>query len=169
MAPPTALLESDARQPAWTDSGAPAADRADGARPRQGRLVLFAAVTTTVALLFRYGYSFGLFDQTVYSLRGIALADPSAFRSDWFARTVPQPHWLFDVVTYLGTRLGVLPAVYLAYWLAGILAFAVGSVWLTRRFLPDRPALAAALGPIVVLGPANLLGSTTPLVWFADP
>jgi hypothetical protein len=169
MASPTALLESDARQPASTDSGAPAADRADGARPGQGRLVLFAAVTTTVALLFRYGYSFGLFDQTVYSLRGIALADPSAFRSDWFARTVPQPHWLFDVVTYLGTRLGMLPAVYLAYWLAGILAFAVGSVWLTRRFLPDRPALAAALGPIVVLGPANLLGSTTPLVWFADP
>jgi hypothetical protein len=169
MAFPSTLLENDARQPAPPGSGAPVADRANGERRGQWRLVMFAAVTTTVALLFRYGYSFGLFDQTVYSLRGIALADPSAFRFDWFARTVPQPHWLFDAFTYLGARLGLLPAVYLAYWLAGILAFAVGSVWLTQRFLPDRPALAAALGPLVVLGPATLLGSTTPLVWFADP
>jgi len=169
MASPTALLESDARPPTRPGSGAPGVHPSDRSRPGQVRLVLLAAVTTTVALLFRYGYSFGLFDQTVYSLRGIALADPSAFRNDWFARTVPQPHWLFDVITYLGTRLGMLPAAYLAYWLAGILAFATGSVWLTRRFLPDRPALAAALGPIVILGPATLLGSTTPLVWFADP
>ena len=86
-----------------------------------------------------------------------------------FARTVPQPHWLFDVVTFLGAKLGVLPWVYLIYWLAGVAAFAVGSVWLTQRFLPGRPALAAALGPLVVLGPATILGSTTPLLWFADP
>jgi hypothetical protein len=131
--------------------------------------VLFASVTTTVALLFRYGYSFGLFDQTVYSLRGIALADPSAFRSDWFARTVPQPHWLFDAITFVGSRLGILPWVYLGYWLAGIAVFALASVWLTQRFLPERPALAAVLGPLVVLGPEKILGSTTPLLWFADP
>lgn len=169
MASPTALLEGDAAQASRPDPGAPAPDRADEARRQQGRLILFAAFTTTIALLFRYGYSFGLFDQTVYSLRGIALADPNAFRHDWFARTVPQPHWLFDAVTYAGARLGVLPAVYLAYWLAGIVAFAVGAVWLTRRFLPDRPALAAVLGPLLVLGPEKILGSTTPLLWFADP
>jgi uncharacterized protein DUF6798 len=169
MAPPTTLLESGATRPTLAERDAPAAGRVGDARPRQGWCVVLATVTTTVALLFRHGYRFGLFDQTVYSVRGIALADPSAFRYDWFARTVPQPHWLFDVITYLGTRLGILPGVYLAYWLAGILAFAIGSAWLTRRFMPDCPGLAAALGPIVVLGPSALLGSTTPLLWFADP
>jgi len=54
---------------------------------------VLATATTALALLLRYGYSFGLYDQTVYSLRGIALADPSAYAADWFARSVPQPHW----------------------------------------------------------------------------
>src|SRR5688572_32293861 len=105
-------------------------------------LIAAATFTTAVAILFRYGYSFGLFDQTVYSLRGIALADPGAFAQDWFARTVPQPHWLFDVLTYVGTRLGALPAIYLLYWLSGIVVFAVGSVWLAERFLPRNAAWA---------------------------
>src|SRR5918999_1265279 len=105
MASPSTLLESDTRRPALPGSGAPVADRADAERRGQWRLVLFATLTTTVALLFRYGYSFMLFDQTVYSLRGIALADPSAYRFDWFTRTVPQPHWLFDAITYLGALL----------------------------------------------------------------
>jgi hypothetical protein len=131
--------------------------------------VTLATVTTALSILFRYGYSFGLFDQIVYSVRGIALADPDAFARDWFAQTVPQPHWLFDAVTFAGTRLGILPWVYLAYWLAGIAAFALASVWLTQRYLPHRPVLAALLGPLVVLGPEKILGSTTPLLWFADP
>ena len=149
-----------------------AADPRPGDGPldtRRTMLIAATTFTTAVAILFRYGYSFGLFDQTVYSLRGIALADPDAFAQDWFARTVPQPHWLFDVLTYVGTRLGTLPAIYLLYWLSGIVVFAVGSVWLAERFLPRNAAWAAALGPLVVLGPSKLLGTTTPLLWFANP
>jgi hypothetical protein len=169
MAPPTALLESGGTTPVLPEPPAASADAVTGRGPSPAWCVLLSTATTALAILFRYGYSFGLFDQTVYSLRGIGLADPSAFRHDWFARTVPQPHWLFDVVTYLGARAGILPWAYLVYWLAGLAAFAVGSVWLAQRFLPDRPGLAAALGPVVVLGPATILGSTTPLLWFADP
>ena len=130
---------------------------------------LLATATTALAIVFRSGYSFGLFDQTVYSVRGIALADPGAYAADWFARSVPQPHWLFDAVTYLGTRLGILTGVYFVYWLAGIAAFGLASVWLVDRFLPGRRALSLALGPLVAIGPTVLLGSTTPLLWFADP
>lgn len=169
MAPPTALLKSPETNPVQPGSAASSAASVTRRGPRAGWCVLLSTFTTVLAILFRHGYSFGQFDQTVYALRGIALADPSAFRYDWFARTVPQPHWLFDVITFLGARLGILPGVYLAYWLAGVVAFSVGSVWLARRFLPDRTALAAALGPIVVLGPTAVLGSTTPLLWFANP
>jgi uncharacterized protein DUF6798 len=130
---------------------------------------LLATATTALAILLRSGYSFGLYDQAVYSLRGIALADPSAYARDWFARSVPQPHWLFDAVTYLGTRFGILPAVYLVYWLAGIAVFGLASVWLVDRFLPGRRAFSLALGPLVAIGPTAVLGSTTPLLWFANP
>ena len=140
----------------------------DGRRSTVGYAVL-ATATTALAILLRSGYSFGLYDQTVYSLRGIALADPSAYASDWFARSVPQPHWLFDAITFLGARFGILPAVYLVYWLAGIAVFGLASVWLIDRFVPGRRALSLALGPLVAIGPAAVLGSTTPLLWFANP
>ncbi|HET9772011.1 MAG TPA: hypothetical protein VFS16_14050, partial [Acidimicrobiia bacterium] len=136
---------------------------------RTAHYVLLATATTTLAIVLRSGYTFGLFDQIVYAVHGIALADPTAFANDWFARSVPQPHWLFDALTYLGARFDVLPVVYLVYWLAGIAVFAVGSVWLVDRFLPGRRSLSLALGPLVALGPAGALGSTTPLLWFADP
>jgi len=131
--------------------------------------VLAASATTLVAILVRWGYTFGYFDQTVLSLRGIALADPHAFRSDWFTQSVPQPHWFFDIVTYLGERVGLLPWVYLAYWLAGIVAFGTGAVWLAERFLPGRRAAAALMGPLAALAPQAVLGSSGPLVWFAIP
>jgi hypothetical protein len=137
-------------------------------RPRLAQ-VLTASVTTLVAIVLRWGYTFGYFDQTVLSVRGIALADPHGFRSDWFTQSVPQPHWFFDVVTYIGERIGLLPWVYLAYWLAGIVAFGTGAVWLAERFLPGRRTAAALIGPLVVLAPQAVLGSSGPLVWFAIP
>jgi hypothetical protein len=137
--------------------------------PCRRPVLVGAFLATTAAALFRWGYAFGYFDQTVLSVRGIALADPHAFRGDWFAQTVPQPHWLFDVVTFAGERLGILPWVYLAYWLAGIAVFSLGAVWITERFLPHRPGWAVLLGPLVVLGPQKILGSSGPIGWFAIP
>jgi hypothetical protein len=143
---------------------------APAGKPRKLHLwSLVAGVSATLACLLRYGYQFGFMDQTVLSPRGIAQADPGAHANDWFARSVPQPHWLFDAVTWAGERLGALPWVYLAYWLAGLLAFGVAAVWLTERFLPGRPWLASLLGPLVVLGPEKVLGSTTPLLGLAIP
>jgi hypothetical protein len=166
---PTALLErvmTPGRSPADRPS---VPDVRSGVGTSTTRYALLATLTTALAILLRSGYSFGLFDQTVYSLRGIALADPNAFAHDWFARSVPQPHWLFDAVTYVGSRFGILPGVYLVYWLAGIAIFALASVWLVDRFLPGRRAFSLALGPLVAVGPTVVLGSTTPLLWFADP
>jgi hypothetical protein len=138
-------------------------------KPATAGYALLASATTALAVVLRSGYSFGLYDQTVYSVRGIALADPGAYAADWFARSVPQPHWLFDVLTYVGTRFGILTSVYLLYWLAGIVIFGLASLWLVDRFVPGRRALSLAVGPLVAIGPTAFLGSTSPLLWFADP
>src|SRR5438552_6093798 len=127
-------LAVDTRERAATADERPAPD--GPAAARRHRVEILAACTTTLlAIVARWGYSFGYFDQTVLSVRGIALADHT-LRSDWFAQSVPQPHWLFDVVTFVGERLGLLSWVYLAYWLAGIAVFAVAAVWIGERFLP---------------------------------
>ena len=131
--------------------------------------VLTASVATLLAILLRWGYSYGYFDQTVLSVRGIALADPRALRGDWFTHSVSQPHWLFDAVTYVGERFGALPWVYLAYWFTGIVVFSVAAVWVAERFVPGRRGAAALIGPLVALAPQAILGSSGPLVWFAIP
>jgi len=131
--------------------------------------ILAASTTTLLAVVLRWGYTFGHFDQTVLSVRGIALADPHALRGDWFTHSIPQPHWFFDYVTFAGERLGVLPSVYLAYWITSIVVFGVGAVWVAERFLPERPGAAALIGPLAVLAPQAILGSSGPLVWFAIP
>jgi hypothetical protein len=132
-------------------------------------LPLAAAATTLLGTLVRFGYSFGMEDQAVLSLKGIARADPTAFVGDWFTHAVPQPHWLFDLLTYGGERLGVLPLAYLAWWLASLLAFGLASAWLARRFIPQRPWLALLVGPLLALGPQTALGSGTALWGFALP
>ncbi|MGH9004929.1 MAG: hypothetical protein ACRDYV_17540, partial [Acidimicrobiia bacterium] len=164
-----ALLERTLTAPTRATRPAGPADGPRHPARSTAAYALMATVTTALAILLRSGYSFGLHDQWVHSLRGMALGDSGAFANDWFARSVAQPHWLFDVVTFVGTRLGVLPWVYLAYWLAGIAIFALASVWLVDRFLPGRRALSLALGPVVAVGPTTILGSTTPLLGFAIP
>ncbi|MDQ1501459.1 MAG: hypothetical protein QOI86_4799, partial [Actinomycetota bacterium] len=136
---------------------------------RNAWLPLAAAITTLVGTLVRFGYGFGMEDQAVIALKGVARADPAAFVGDWFTHHVPQPHWLFDLVTFIGERLGVLPLVYLAWWAASLLAFGLASVWLSRRFIPERPWLALLVGPVLALGPQTALGSGTALWGFALP
>ena len=155
-------------------SGRPRAGRVDRRPTVRGVLsriawplaAMFSAMSATVA---RWGYRFGADDQVVLSLKGIAHADPTAYVNDWFTQRVPQPHWLFDAVTYAGERLGVLPIAYLAWWIASFLAFGVAAVWLTRRFLPGQPWMALLVGPALVLGQSTALGSSSALYGLALP
>jgi hypothetical protein len=128
-----------------------------------------AALSAMVATVARWGYHFGVDDQVVLSLKGIAHADPTAYANDWFTQTVPQPHWLFDGVTYAGERLGVLPLAYLAWWVASFVAFGFAAVWLTRRFLPDQPWMALLVGPTLALGQSTAMGSSSALYGLALP
>ncbi len=146
----------------------PGRDKAVGTR-QPGFEILAASAATLVAILLRWGYSFGYFDQTVLSVRGIALADPHALRGDWFTHSIPQPHWFFDIVTFVGERLGALVWVYLAYWIASVVVFGVAAVWVAERFLPGRTGAAPVIGVLAVLAPQAILGSSGPLVWFAIP
>src|SRR5436853_1003016 len=126
-------------------------------------------LSAAVATVARWGYKFGVGEHVVLSLKGIAHADPTAYANDWFTQGVPQPHWLFDTVTYAGERLGVLPLAYLAWWAASFIAFGIAAVWLTRRFLPGQPWMALLVGPALVFGQSTAWGSSSALYGFALP
>lgn len=129
-----------------------------------------SAVLSGVALVFRWGYQFGVPDQAVLAVRGIAAADPDAFVNDWFDQAAPQPHWLFDLVTYVGEATGALPLVYLLYWFASLLVFGAATALLARHWLPrDVQYLGLLVGPVVVAAPVGFLGSTSPLLAWALP
>jgi hypothetical protein len=130
---------------------------------------LAAAASAGAAALVRFGYTFGTGDHLVLMPKGIALADPGAYANDWFVHHAPQPHWLFDVVTFLGERAGALSGAYLLWWLLSLVAFGVGAVWLARAVLPGRTWPAILLGPVLAAGPDKILGSTTPLLGIALP
>lgn len=153
-----------------TSAGRPSAalTEAGGSRRELGWIVA-AAVTAGLGCLVRYGYRFGDGDQALLSLKGISLADSSAFRNDWFTRHAPQPHWLFDGITFVGERLGALPLVYFAYWALALLAFGTAATWLGRRFFPSRRWPILIFGPVMAVGPEKVLGSTTPLLGVAVP
>jgi hypothetical protein len=130
---------------------------------------LAAATTAGAGALAKFGYSFGTGDHLVLMPKGLSLADPGAFAGDWFVHHAPQPHWFFDLVTFLGERLGVLPPIYLLWWLASLFAFGLGAVWLSRALLPGRMWPALLLGPVLAAGPDKVLGSTSPLLGVALP
>jgi hypothetical protein len=128
-----------------------------------------AGATTAGAALLRHGYSYRTGDQGLLALKGVALADPTAYRNDWFTDSSPSPHWLFDGITFLGERAGILPLLYLAYWLLAMFLFGFAATWLGHRFLPEHRWAPLFLGPVVVAGPELILGSTTPILGVALP
>jgi hypothetical protein len=101
--------------------------------------------------------------------KGVSLADPAAWRNDWFVHSVPQPHWFFDGVTWLGARVGLLPQTYLLWWLLSLVAFGFGAAWLTRSLLPGRAWSAVLLGPVLVAGSTMTMGTSGPLLGAALP
>lgn len=133
-------------------------------------LVAVSTIVTAFVIHARFGYHMGFADQQVLAIRGIAAADDDAFVNDWFNARAPQPHWFFDGVTYVGELFGIRPALYLLYWLASLVAFSIGSVWLARRWLPPHAQwLVVLVGPLLALSPISVLGSTTPLLQLALP
>lgn len=131
---------------------------------------LLASLTTAIAAQVRLGYTFGLTDQAVLMVKGISLADPSAYVNDWFNDSSPQPHWSFDLLTALGEKIHALPVMYLLYYVAALVVFGIATALLARRWLPSHAQwLVALVGPLMVFGPLSPLGSTTPIVPMALP
>jgi hypothetical protein len=143
-----------------------------GWRGRGGFLAAAAVFVAVLAplLQFRYGYQAGTNDHLVLSLQGLQWAIPGFLRSDWFIPAAPQPHVLFDVVTWAGAANGRLAEVYLAWWLLGLVVAAAATAVLARAWVPRRPVLAsAAVAALLGLGPQTVLGSTTPALPTALP
>jgi len=119
---------------------------------------------------FAYGYSSGLNDHSVLSLHGLQMADPTKFVNDWFMNSAPQPHWLFDLVTYVGVVTNSLSISYFLYWLTGLIVFGYATVILARRWTPQYP-MAATLSVTVIIAllPWNVVGTGSTMIAQALP
>jgi hypothetical protein len=121
------------------------------------------ALVLAVLLQLRYGYTAGTNDHLVLSLQGLQWAGHGVLVDDWFIRSAPQPHLLFDLVTWAGAASGQLSAAYLAWWLLGLIAGGAATAVLARAWTPRTQVLSAAVVAVVIgLGPEVALGSTTP-------
>lgn len=116
------------------------------------------------------GYLAGWADHFVLSTEGIQWARPDAYANDWFMQSAPQPHWFFDLITFGGESLHILPFVYGAYWAAGLLAFGAATVLLARHLVPSASTAVAVLVTVVAgLMPWMLGGTGTPVIAIALP
>ncbi len=125
------------------------------------------AATLGVMLHLRYGYYAGHRDHLVLSPLGMQWAHPDWFRGDWAMAHAVQPHWMFDVLTWLGSATDTLGAVYLLYWLLGLAVFGFGSAMVARAWAPRFTVLAiiaitvaSAVTPIYFLGSGPILFAT---------
>ncbi|WP_158864959.1 DUF6798 domain-containing protein [Leifsonia sp. AG29] len=91
------------------------------------------------------GYIAGWGDHFVLSPEGLSWAIPGAFANDWFMESSPQPHWFFDIVTYLGQLSGHLSTAYALFWAVGLLAFG-GATALMAMLVARRAAWPVAIG-----------------------
>ena len=117
-----------------------------------------------------YGYSAGWGDHFVLSPEGLSWAHPGAFENDWFMAAAPQPHWFFDVLTYVGESLGALSLVYALFWMAGLVAFAVATVMLAGRFAPAaRWPVSVGVALLTAVTPWMIGGTGSPVIAVALP
>lgn len=133
------------------------------ARGRWLLIVRVLAVTTVMVVavqLVDAGYEYGFGEQMLLSLKGISWADPQALVNDWFNTNAPQPHVLFDVVTFVGEKTGLRPQIYFLYWLSSIVVAASAIVILSEKWLPRRARPFELLaGALLVTGPYFALGT----------
>lgn len=100
--------------------------------------------------LTRGGYTAGTSDLYVLSPEGMRWADPTRFVGDFFIDNAPQPHWFFDIVTYVGSVIGHLSATYFVYWVIGLVFFGFSTAFLAKAWAP-RISWIAAISFTVVL------------------
>ena len=124
------------------------------------RIAAVAAVMVIAVQLVDAGYEYGFGEQMLLSLKGISWADPQALVNDWFNDQAPQPHILFDVVTFIGEKTGLRPQMYFLYWLSSIVIAASAIVMLSKKWLPRRAQPFELLaGAMLVTGPYFALGT----------
>jgi hypothetical protein len=74
------------------------------------------------------------------------------------------------VVTLAGAVTGRLAAVYLVWWLLGLIVGGVATAVLAKAWTPRHPVLmSAAVAALIGLGPEAVLGTTTPALPNALP
>jgi hypothetical protein len=164
---------------ATTEPSAARTETTAGALWRRRRWVRTATLVTLVAGLLGvlevwsnigFGYSAGWGDHFVLSPEGLSWAHPGAFENDWFMAAAPQPHWFFDVLTYVGESLGALSLVYALFWMAGLVAFAVATVLLAGRFAPAaRWPVAVGVTLLTAVTPWMIGGTGSPVIAVALP
>lgn len=116
------------------------------------------------------GYSFGYGEQMLLSVKGISWADPNAFVGDWFNEHAPQPHIVFDAITYFGEKINFLAGVYLLYFIASCSIFALATAFLAEYWLPSRLRyLQHLVNVLCVVGPVFLLGTFLTIHFQAVP
>ncbi|MDQ1288530.1 MAG: hypothetical protein QG622_2095 [Actinomycetota bacterium] len=139
----------------------------------RGRTIAAAACFVAVLgplLQVRYGYQAGINDHIVLSLQGFQWALPGFAVDDWFIASAPQPHVLFDVVTWAGAATGRIAEFYFAWWLLGIVVAGIATAVLATAWAPGHPVRAsAAVAVLIGLGPELILGSTSPALPTALP
>ena len=120
-----------------------------------GTLVLAGTLQLLTA-----GYNVLSGEQMLLSLKGISWADSDALVNDWFNDSAPQPHVLFDIITWFGESLGVLDIVYLGYWLASLAVVALATAVLADHWLPaGLRRLELVVLFLVAAGPYFALGT----------
>lgn len=120
-----------------------------------GTAILFLAVNFLTS-----GYGFGYGEQMLLSVKGISWADPNAFVGDWFNNYAPQPHVLFDVITYFGEKIHFLAGIYFMYYITCCFVFALATSLLAEKWLPQNlKYLQHLVNVLCVVGPYFLLGT----------
>lgn len=141
-------------------------------RPVAAMVCASAAILGVLSEFFprgvRHGLQLGAIDHEVLAPRGISWADPTAFVGDWFNAAAPQPHWLFDVVVWVGWSIGHITAVLFAYWLLTCLVFGLATTLLARAWVPAGAQAWLAVTAVSALAaviPFTVAGST----WLGFP
>ena len=126
-----------------------------------------------ILLHMRWGYSAGGMDHLVLSPLGLHWYRPDWFANDWVFANAPQPHWLFDVITWLSAEAGGLKGVAAAYFLYFVLSVAVfglATAILAKAWAPThRWAAIVIVTVIAAVTPQWLLGTGSPLLAIALP
>lgn len=111
---------------------------------------------------FSMGYQIGVADHNVLSPLGMQWADPNKFLGDWTIANAPQPHWLFDIITWLGAISGQIELVYFVYWFLELMVFGIATTLIVSKYFPQN-RISVSLGYTFVLAqtPWLVMGTGT--------